>query len=366
MKKLLGIVLAGCLAVSMTACGGSSKPAETTKAAETKAEETKAEETKAEETKAEETKAAPAEAKTLKLGSMMPENVPEGEALAWFAEQVEERTGGAVKIDVYPNEQLGDGATMIDMTKLGTCDFTINAATNFSTYNSFFSVGSVPFLYKDNSIAAELNQGDIGKQEQESLRENGLQLVNTARNFYRGPYRVLVSKEPVESVDDVAGLRFRAYENEVYVKAWEALGANPIIVAWSETYSALQQGTVDAATSTIGQLYGVKFTEVAPYVTRINEYSAEAILVANAKMWDSLGEENQKIITECANEMGDVMAKKTEEALQGDIDKMADGGAVFSDIDTDAFREKLKDFYYDLEKQGKLPAGLVDKALSVK
>lgn len=363
MRKVFGIVLAVCMTMSLAACGGASKPAATTAApaattaapAETKAEAPA-------ETKAE----APAAAKELKLGSMMSENVPEGEALQWFADQVAERTGGQVKITIYPNEQLGDGATMIDMTKLGTCDFTINAATNFSTYNPYFSVGAVPFLYKDNSVAAELNQGEIGQQEQESLRENGLQLVNTGRNFYRGPYRVLVSKNPIKSVDDVAGLRFRAYENEVYVKAWEALGANPIIVSWAETYSALQQGTVDAATSTIGQLYGVKFTEVAPYVTNINEYSAEAILVANAKMWDGLGEENQKIITDCANEMGGKMAELTEAALQGDLEKMAAGGAVFSEIDTDAFREKLKDFYYGLEEKGNLPKGLVDKALSVK
>lgn len=352
MKKLICFAMAIVMTASLAACGSkpapAPAPAPSAPAASSSAPATD----------------AVGEPVSLKLGHMMPTNVPEGEALQWFADEVNARSGGTITVDVYPNEELGDGATMIDMTKLGTCDLTVNSVANFATYNSYFNVGTVPFLYKDNSIAAELNAGDIGKAEMESLRENDLHLVNTARNFYRGPYRVLVSKDPIESVEDIQGLRFRAYENKVYMGAWEALGANPIIISWGETYSALNQGTVDAATSTIGQLYGVKFTEVAPYVTRINEYSAEAIMVCNAKKWDSMSAEQQAIVTEVANEMGDLMDKLSNEAVQADIDKMAAEGAVFSDIDTDAFREKLIDFYRGLEADGTLPAGLVDKALN--
>lgn len=126
----------------------------------------------------------------------------------------------------------------------------------------------------------------------------------------------------------------------------------------------MQQGTVDAATSTIGQLYGMKFTEVAPYVTRINEYSAEAILVCNADTWDKLSADQQAVITQVSNEMGDKMSTLLDEAVQEDIEKMTAEGATFSDIDTDAFRTKLADFYRSLEADGTLPEGLVDKALN--
>lgn len=355
MKKLICSVMALAMAASLVACGGSAPASSAAPAASSEA------------APAASSEAAPAgvgDPITLKLGHQMNTTVPEGVALQWFADEVNARSGGTITVEVYPNEELGDANTMIDMTKLGTCDLTITSVANFATYNSYFNCGTVPFLYKDNAIAAELNAGDIGQAEMASLRENDLQLVNTARNFYRGPYRVLVSKEPIESVEDIQGLRFRAYENKVYMGAWEALGANPIIIAWGETYSALQQGTVDAATSTIGQLNGVKFTEVAPYVTRINEYSAEAILVCNAKKWDKMSAEQQAIMNDVANEMGDMMDKLSNEAVQADIDAMAANGAVFSDIDTSAFREKLTDFYYGLEKDGTLPAGLVDKALN--
>lgn len=351
MKKLIGFVLAVAMTASLAACSKStSNPGTPDVSGSASSGGASA-------------SAGVGEPVTLKLGHQMNTTVPEGVVLQWFADEVNARSGGTITVDVYPNEELGDANTMIDMTKLGTCDLTITSVANFATYNSYFNVGTVPFLYKDNSIAAELNAGEIGQAEMDSLRENGLQLVNTGRNFYRGPYRVLVSKKPIESVDDIQGLRFRAYENKVYMGAWEALGANPIIIAWGETYSALQQGTVDAATSTIGQLYGVKFTEVAPYVTRINEYSAEAILVCNSKKWDGMSAEQQTILTEVANEMGDRMEQLSQEAVQADIDKMTAEGATFSDIDTDAFREKLTDFYYGLEKDGTLPAGLVDKAL---
>lgn len=344
MKKLISSIIAVAMAASLAACGGS-QPASSTSANVSQA-------------------APAAGSVTLKLGHQSNTNDPEGIALQWFADEVNARSNGSVTIDVYPNEELGDANTMVDMTKLGTCDLTITSVANFATYNSYFNCGTVPFLYKDNTIAAELNAGDIGKAEMESLRENNLQLVNTGRNFYRGPYRVLVSKKPINSVDDIKGLRFRAYENKVYMGAWEALGANPIIISWGETYSALQQGTVDAATSTIGQLYGMKFTEVAPYVTRINEYSAEAILVCNADTWDKLSTDQQAVITQVSNEMGDKMSTLLDEAVQEDIEKMTAEGATFSDIDTDAFRTKLTDFYRSLEADGTLPEGLVDKALN--
>lgn len=344
MKKLISSIIAVAMAASLAACGGS-QPASSTSANVSQA-------------------APAAGSVTLKLGHQSNTNDPEGIALQWFADEVNARSNGSVTINVYPNEELGDANTMVDMTKLGTCDLTITSVANFATYNSYFNCGTVPFLYKDNTIAAELNAGDIGKAEMESLRENNLQLVNTGRNFYRGPYRVLVSKKPINSVDDIKGLRFRAYENKVYMGAWEALGANPIIISWGETYSALQQGTVDAATSTIGQLYGMKFTEVAPYVTRINEYSAEAILVCNADTWDKLSTDQQAVITQVSNEMGDKMSTLLDEAVQEDIEKMTAEGATFSDIDTDAFRTKLTDFYRSLEADGTLPEGLVDKALN--
>lgn len=344
MKKLISSIIAVAMAASLAACGGS-QPASSTSTNVSQA-------------------APAAGSVTLKLGHQSNTNDPEGIALQWFADEVNARSNGSVTINVYPNEELGDANTMVDMTKLGTCDLTITSVANFATYNSYFNCGTVPFLYKDNTIAAELNAGDIGKAEMESLRENNLQLVNTGRNFYRGPYRVLVSKKPINSVDDIKGLRFRAYENKVYMGAWEALGANPIIISWGETYSALQQGTVDAATSTIGQLYGMKFTEVAPYITRINEYSAEAILVCNADTWDKLSTDQQAVITQVSNEMGDKMSTLLDKAVQEDIEKMTAEGANFSDIDTDAFRTKLTDFYRSLEADGTLPEGLVDKALN--
>ena len=338
MKRAISIFLLICIALSAVACG--KKETDEKSEAVQQSKMTK-----------------------LKLGHQLAINTPEGEALQWFADQVKERTKGEIEITVYPNEELGDAATNIDMVKLGTCDLTITSVALFAPYNGYFNIGTVPFLYKDNSIAAEMNAGEIGKQEIASLRENGMQLVNTDRNFYRGPYRVLVSKTPIKSLDDIQGLRFRAYENKVYMGAWSALGANPIVVAWTETYSALSQGTVDAATSTIGQLKGVKFTEIAPYVTRINEYAAEAILVCNAKKWDSLTPEQQKIITECANDAGKKMDELSEAAIQKDINDMKAAGATFNDIDTTPFREKLINFYHSLEEDGTLPKGLVDKAL---
>lgn len=339
MKKLLTLVLAIAMTMSFTACGGN------------------------EETPASSNEAPAEKTFELKLGSQSSTTIPEGQSLQWFADEVKAKTNGNVEITIYPDEQLGDSGTVIDSVKIGTVDLVLDSVANFATYDSLFGVGTVPFLFRDNSVVTEMNQGEIGQKEAASLEENKMHLVNTARNFYRGPYRVLVTKEPINSIDDISGLRFRTYENKNYMKAWTTLGANPIVLAWSETYSALTQGTVDAATSTIGQLASMKFTEVAKYVYNIKEYSSEAILVSNKDLWESLPEEYQTIITECANEMGNKMDEISGEDVQADIDAMKADGAEFYDIDTDPFREKLQDFYKSLEEDGSIPEGTIDIAM---
>jgi hypothetical protein len=200
---------------------------------------------------------------------------------------------------------------MIDSTKIGSCDIMITSVALFASYDSCSTSAPCRSFLRTMTLRPSSTPARSASRRTKSCAKTVCSWSIREKLLQRS-YRVLVSKEPVNSVEDVKGLRFRAYENKIYMEAWNVLGANPIIVPWGETYSALMQGTVDAATSTIGQLYGVKFTEVAPNVANIREYTAEAIMVANAKMWDSLTDEQRTILTECANEAGEKMAEWTD------------------------------------------------------
>lgn len=360
-KNILAIAaVTAMLAANLAACG-SSAPATTTAAAETTAAEAAAAETE----KAEETEAAPVEAVTLKFAVEMADETPEAIASYEFAEKVEEQTGGAVKIEVYTNGQLGEPATVIESAQMGNVDLLSLPASDFKSFDNIFGVEAIPYLYANNeAVIKVLKETGIADTQKQILADNGLTLLNEGRDYFRGPYRVLVSKKPVRSIEDLKGLRFRTFENKNYMTAYEILGANPIVIAWSETYMALQNGVAEAATSAIGSLKNQKLTEVAPYVTNVNEYVSSVLILASGSKYDSISEENKAILKKCADELGERAQELVNEGLEKDIEEMKAAGAEFIDIDTKPAREALKDFYYTLEEDGTLPKGTVDVVLA--
>ncbi|OPL09569.1 MAG: hypothetical protein AVO33_00305 [delta proteobacterium ML8_F1] len=354
-KLMLLVLLVLVMMAMIVGCSGdseivpeesSSEPEETTETEETVDEEPEV------------------EAIEITLGHQMTPESTEGRAYQYFADLVSERSGGSLEIILYPAEQLGDSKSQIESTLIGTQDIVATGASLFSRFDSIFSTLTIPFLFEDNSKFSELMQGEVGQKQAQSLKDNGLVLVNPARNMMRGPYRVLVSKEPIESVDDIEGLRFRTYENEIYMNAWKTLGANPIIIPWGETYMALMQDTVEAVVSPMSLLYSMKFTEEAKYVTAIYEYTSDCIWAMNQDKFNTLTEEQQEIIFQAAGEAGEYLTELDEASVQDNIKKMQDeNGAVFTEIDTDPFREKLTDYYYELVEEGVLPEELVNDAL---
>ncbi len=365
MKKTMSTLLAVSLSAMMLAACGSSGGSATTAAAttaapaETKAEETKAEETKAEETKAAETEAPKADARVLKCGTKMPVDGVEGRSFQHFADLVEEKTNGEIKVDIYPSEQLGDTTTEMDNLQLGTQDLYIEGIALWARYDKVFDYGNIPFLFKNYDEYREKTLGEITEKQQEVLIANGQRMLTTERNWIRGPYRVLVSTEPF-TVESVKGLRLRSFDSAIYGTAWSKLGANPLTLAWSDCYMGLKQGTVAAVASPLSLLYDMKFTEVAPYVTNISEFPQEIGVVISEKTFQSLTPEQQQAMYDAANEAAEwgnnLMNESSEELIQ----KMKDEHhAEFFEIDTTPLKEQLMPWYKELEAEGTIPAGVL-------
>ncbi|MDY3282359.1 TRAP transporter substrate-binding protein [Dysosmobacter sp.] len=346
-KRILSALIASAMLLSLTACGGSKAPAAASSAAPSASGK------------------APVETVTLKLATEMATGTPEVKATEMFAQNVFDKTGGEVKIEIYADGQLGEPATAIESTQLGNIDIVILPASDFKSYDSIFGIEAIPFLYADNdSVSKVLNDSGAAETQKKILADNGLIQLNEARNYFRGPYRVLASREPIREISDLQGLRFRAFDNKNYITAYETLGANPLVIPYSEVYMALQNGTVDAATCTISALKGENYTEICKYVTYINEYVSTVFVLAGEKTYNKLSEENQKILKECADQLGRDVSALTDESLQANIDAMKADGVEFIEIDTTPAREALKDFYYALEADGTLPAGTCDTVLA--
>lgn len=302
----------------------------------------------------------------LKLGTKMPPESIEGQGFQKFADLVKEKSNGELKVIVYPSEQLGDTMTQVDSVLLGSQDMYAEGSTYFSRFEKDFNITSIPYLFSSNEHYQRVVQGSVGQRLNEKLISHGLRILNTDRNFVRGPYRVLCSTFPVRSIDDVQGLRMRTFDSAVYMDAWINLGANPLVIAWTETYLAIRQNVVQAVTSPISLVYSMAFTEVAPYVTVINEFPQDVVIVINNNNFLKLSQEHQQILIDAANEAGAYATQLTYDGIEEELKKMRDEhGAEFIEIDTDPFREKMADFFYSLEDKGVISKGLIDEVLGI-
>lgn len=304
---------------------------------------------------------------TLKLGTKMPNDCPEGKAFLRFAELVKEKTNGEVQVDVYPYEQLGKGTTQIDNVMLGTQDMFAEGSAFFVPFDKDFRIVNIPYLFRDYKHFQKVMTGPIGQRLNENLLKKNIRVLNVKRNFLRGPYRVLCSTKPFLSLDDAQGLKLRVHSSDVYIEAWRTLGAMTTVIPWTETYLALRQHVVDGVVSPISLVYGMKFTEVAPHVAKVDDYPQDVIIIMNDRKFGSLSEAHQKALLEAAEEAGDYGTQLVTDAVDQDIAKMKkEHGADFVDINLAPFQEKMKDFYQGLEAKEFISKGLIQEIINTK
>lgn len=296
----------------------------------------------------------------LKLGTKMSEESIEGIGHKYFADLVKERSNGEIIVTVYPSEQLGDGATQVSNVLNGAQDMYVEGLAFFANYAPTVTLENLPYLFTSKEQFNEVVKGEFGKGVEKDLESNGFKLISTERNFTRGPYKVICSTKPIESLEDIQGLRLRLSGNSASMNAYAALGANPIQIAWTETYLALKQGTVEAVVSPISLVYNMKFTEVAPYVAVVNKTPQYVGYVMNKEKFDSLTKEQQQLLIDCANETGEYATQLTMEAVDKQIELIeTEHNGVFTDVDAAPFTQKLREHYLQIDAEGNYGEGVI-------
>ncbi|PIE34090.1 hypothetical protein CSA56_09280 [candidate division KSB3 bacterium] len=302
----------------------------------------------------------------LKLGSKMPENNPESQGVLRVCELVEERSNGRLKIIPYFGEALGNKNTQLENVMMGTQDMYIESYSHYVSWVPGFAVHSLPYLFSGAEQYQQFLLSDLEKElEQKLLDKTGIKILNTKKNWVRGPYRVLVSKKPIFSPADLAGVKLRMADSRLLSNVWNGLGANVINLAWSEVYLALQQGVVEAVTSPVSLLYSMKFTEICKYVIRTDEYNQQLALVINNKKFESLPEDLQKILVDTIDEVGEYVSGLVYEAANKDLEKMKqEHGMEYAEPDISPWLDKMPDIFSTLEKEGLIPKEAVEKVLA--
>lgn len=275
---------------------------------------------------------------TLKFGHLANEENVWHKAAVKFAELVAEKSGGRIEVKVYPNEQLGKEMELIDGIRMGTVDMTI---TGESMQNWAPKAGlmGAPYAIRNADHLAKIAGGEIGQEiEQEIIDKIGLRPIGW---FGRGP-RNLTSNRPIKHPDDLKGMILRVPNVPLFVAVWEALGAKPTPMAFSEVFTSLQQGTIAGQENPYALIKSAGFYEVQKYCNLTEHVISWIYVVLGEKKFQSMPEDLQKVILEAGQEMQEYEHQLFQEAEQSLAQELQDLGMTFVEVDKDAFQKKAE------------------------
>ena len=315
MKKMLSIALMAACAVNLCACGSSSAPAQTTQAAAAPQAEKSGE-------------SAAADGKSydkvsLKLSYATGDTGMDGLTAIEFERLVEEKSGGQVQIDRFPNCQLSGGDMVRHVEMMisgGAFELAIISENSFSDVDQTFQVTSIPFTFANYDQAWEKADSTGGEFSKNLFSKYGVVYLST---FPNGIMQFANNKRELHTPADMVNLKMRTY-GDLQMSLMRSLGADPTQLSWSELYSTLQTGAVDGNMNGYQTLYSGSMHEVQPYITEVNATLGLYDFLANQAAWEKLSPDTQALLQECATEAAkwgrDYMSKTEAEGKQAMID----------------------------------------------
>lgn len=237
-----------------------------------------------------------------------------------FSQLFNEKTGGKHKVSMFPNGQLGSEQDTINDASMGTLDFSTLAINNLTPFSPSVGVLTLPYVILGLDDAVKLTRGEVGKELVENtIRDSGVRIISWA---YSG-FRVLTnSKKPVATLEDLKGLVIRVPKNEIMIASYQAWGINPTPMAWSETFTALQQKVVDGQDNPFITVSAMKFYEVQKYITTTRYIFSLEPLVISESVFQSMKPELQKAVLEAGQEatlFSEQYLKDSEAAIIADL-----------------------------------------------
>jgi tripartite ATP-independent transporter DctP family solute receptor len=283
----------------------------------------------------------------LKLGHFGPENHPATAAAKQFAENVEKRTNGEVKITVFPNNALGSPPEVLEQVIMGVIDMSLSGQDQLAKHVKLFDSVSIPFSMQGYEHADRILDGPFKAWAAPELEKIGLVYINSWEWGFR---QITNSKHPILTPDDVKGLKIRTPPAMAYQAAIEALGGNVQTIAFGELVMAMRQGVVDGQENPIGVIYDLKLYESQKYISIVNYLYSSMTHVVNKKVFDKLTKEQQKIIIEESDKARLVMREMVRNQEKKQIEDMKAKGIRIDTPDLSLFQAKMGPAYEKIKK----------------
>ncbi len=226
----------------------------------------------------------------LKLGHVANTDHPIHFAAETFSRVANDLSGGELDVRIFPSSQLGKAKEALEGIQLGTIDISMDSIGSLSNFHPVAGVESMPYLFRDADHYMEVWNGPVGQEIKELLaKEANFRVMG---HLYRGS-RELTSNREIRSIDDLAGLKIRVTPIKERLETWKAFGASPTPMAWSEVFTALQQGVIEAQENPIAAIHAEKLAEVQDYLILTSHMANGFTFVMNAERFDGMPSEHQ-------------------------------------------------------------------------
>jgi len=244
--------------------------------------------------------AEPATAQTaLRMNISVAQNSHYGVAIDTFAREVEKRTNGRYKIQNFYSGALGAERESIEALQLGTLDLTMTSTGPVPNFVPEIAILDIPFLFRDYAHARAVLDGPIGQDLLKKFEPKGIHALAWGENGFRN---MTNSKHPVNAPEDLKGLKMRTMENPVHIQAYRAFGIIPTPMAFTEVFTALQQGTVDGQENPLSVITSAKLDQVQKYLTLTGHVYSPALILMSKAQWDKLSPADRQAFDEAAKE----------------------------------------------------------------
>ncbi len=263
-------------------------------------------------------------------------------AMVRMGSALDSLSGGRLKLEIYPNQQLGSEREVLELLQIGTLDMTKVSVATLENFAPKTRILGLPYLFTDRRHAFAVLDGPIGQE----LLDDGLKYWLKGLGFYDAGYRSFYSmNKPIDSPDDLKGLKVRVMESVTAINMIRSMGGAPTPISWGELYTALQQGVVDAAENNPPSFYLARHYEVCKYYALDEHTFSPDVLIAGTRFWETLNPQEQGWIRQAAQGsiayQRQLWAKAEAEALR-EVEK---AGVTISHPDKKPFAESAHEAY---------------------
>jgi TRAP-type transport system periplasmic protein len=272
---------------------------------------------------------AAAQDKVIKFANQNAAGHPIVQGMEKFAEIVAAKSGGKIKVNVFPGGQLGSDQANVSALQGGTLEMASMNSGIFASQVKDFAVFDLPFMFANGKEADAVVDGPFGKKLHAKLEEKGL----VGLGYYELGFRNITnSKRAITKVEDIAGLKLRVIPNPINVDWVKALDANPTPLPFPELYAALEQKAVDGQENPVATIWGAKLHEVQKFMTLTNhQYNPQSVVISK-KFWDTLSADEKKIVGDAVTESSKFQRTQARASVASTLDNLKKAGMTVSEL----------------------------------